>query len=195
MFGYGEKAGLNIPGESPGRFPAAPPKNGGVGMLCSFGEEILQTPLQLAAWMSALANGGTLYYLQYPRTAEESANFTPKVKRRLDIGPHMTAVRPGLLGAVEYGTARRAWHDAAIAGKTGTCTDRRTHMGWFGSYSEDGRKLVVVVMLTGGQPAIGPLAAGIAGEVYRTVAQQIHVAQAPPPMPASFVSTPLCCAR
>src|SRR6185295_12664645 len=35
LFGYGEKAGLNIPGEQPGRYPSAPPKNGGVGMLTS----------------------------------------------------------------------------------------------------------------------------------------------------------------
>ena len=68
LFGYGEKAGLNIAREQPGRFPSAPPRNGGVGMLSSFGEEILQTPLQLAALLSAVANGGTLYYLQYPAT-------------------------------------------------------------------------------------------------------------------------------
>src|ERR1017187_7145801 len=67
LYGYGEKAGLSIPGEQPGHYPAAVPRNGGVGMLTSFGEEVEQTPLQLAALMSAIANGGTLYYLQYPR--------------------------------------------------------------------------------------------------------------------------------
>ena len=49
LFGYGERAGLNVAGEQPGSFPSAAPRNGGVGMLCSFGEEISQTPLQLAA--------------------------------------------------------------------------------------------------------------------------------------------------
>ena len=29
LFGYGERAGLNISGEQPGYFPPAPPKNGG----------------------------------------------------------------------------------------------------------------------------------------------------------------------
>src|SRR5205085_9838621 len=85
LFGYGEKAGLNIPGEQPGRFPSAPPKNGGVGMLTSFGEEISQTPLQLAALMSSVANGGTLYYLQYPRSQADVQSFVPRVKRHLDI--------------------------------------------------------------------------------------------------------------
>ncbi len=55
----------------PGSFPAAPPKEGGMGMLTSFGEEISQTPLELAGLMSAVANGGTLYWLQYPRSQEE----------------------------------------------------------------------------------------------------------------------------
>ncbi len=40
LFGFGEKAGWNIPGEQVGSFPEAPPKVGGVGRLCSFGEEI-----------------------------------------------------------------------------------------------------------------------------------------------------------
>ena len=57
---------------------------------------------------------------------------------------------------------------APIAGKTGTCSENHTHLGWFGSFNDVGdRKLVVVVLLTGGTPAIGPLAAGIAGDVYR----------------------------
>src|SRR5262249_36203299 len=81
LFGYGENAGLNIAGEQPGRYPSAPPKNGGVGMLTSFGEEISQTPLQLAALMGAVANGGTLYYMQYPRNMEEVRDFVPRIKR------------------------------------------------------------------------------------------------------------------
>jgi cell division protein FtsI/penicillin-binding protein 2 len=132
LFGYGEKAGLNIIGEQPGRFPAAAPRNGGVGMLSSFGEEISQTPLQLAALMTAISNGGTLYYLQYPRDLEEVRNFVPRVKRRLDIGPLIPALKPGMRGAVEFGTAHRAREDGPIAGKTGTCTEGHTHLGWFG---------------------------------------------------------------
>src|ERR1051325_1522113 len=136
LFGYGEKAGLNIAGEQPGRYPAAPPKNGGVGMLTSFGEEISQTPLQLAALMSAVANGGTLYYLQYPRSAEEARNMVPRVKRHLDIEPLLPLVKPGMRGAVEFGTAHRAREDGPIAGKTGTCSENHTHLGWVGSFND-----------------------------------------------------------
>jgi penicillin-binding protein 2 len=196
LFGYGEKAGLNIAGENPGRFPSAPPKNGGVGMLTSFGEEIAQTPLQLAALMSALANGGTLYYLQYPRSVQDVSNFVPQVKHQLDIQNLIPEIKPGMLAAVEYGTARRAQQDEAIAGKTGTCTDSHTHLGWFGSFNEAGKnKLVVVVLLTGGRPAIGPMAAGVAGEVYRNLAQKNYFAANAPTMAPTLISTQICCAR
>ena len=95
-------------------------------MLTSFGEEISQTPLQLAALMGAIANGGTLYYLQYPRSPAEAQQFVPKVKRELDIKRLIPEVKPGMLGAVEYGTARRIVRAriGPIAGKTGTCTEQ-----------------------------------------------------------------------
>jgi len=192
QFGYGEKAGLNIPGEGPGRFPSAPPRNGGVGMLTSFGEEISQTPLQFAALMGAVANGGTLYYLQYPKTAEEAATYTPRVKRQLDIDQYISGISPGLRGAVEFGTAHRARQDDPIAGKTGTCSEDHTHLGWFGSFNNiAGRKLVVVVLLTGGRPAIGALAAGIAGDVYRQLGEKNYFARTPQLTPATLLPNPL----
>jgi penicillin-binding protein 2 len=196
MFGYGETAGLNIKGESAGRFPSEPPKNGGVGMLTSFGEEISQTPLQLAALMSAMANGGTLYYLQYPRSAHDVSTFAPRVKRKLDIQNLIPLVKPGMLAAVEYGTAHKAQQDAPIAGKTGTCTDSHTHLGWFGSFNDIGKnKLVVVVLLTGGRPAIGPMAAGVAGDVYRNLSQVNYFANIRGITPANLVPAQICCAR
>jgi penicillin-binding protein 2 len=197
LFGYGETAGLDIPGEKPGYFPPAPPKNGGVGMLTSFGEEISQTPLQLAALMSALANGGTLYYLQYPRTQPEIDGFVPRIKRQLEIQDLIREVKPGMQGAVEYGTARRARQEETIMGKTGTCSEGRTHLGWFGSFNDAGpNKLVVVVLLTGGRPSIGPMAAGVAGDVYRHLAEQnFFAANHHAITPAALVSTQICCSR
>jgi penicillin-binding protein 2 len=195
LFGYGEKAGLNIAGEQPGHYPSAPPQNGGVGMLTSFGEEIQQTPLQLAALMSAIANGGTLYYLQYPHSQAEAEELIPQVKRRLDIGKAIPQVEPGMRGAVEFGTAHRARDDGAIAGKTGTCSNDHTHLGWFGSFNEVGkRKLVVVVLLTGGRPAIGPMAAGIAGDVYRLLGEKNYFASAAPMTPA-LIASRICCSQ
>jgi cell division protein FtsI/penicillin-binding protein 2 len=192
LFGYGEKAGLDIPGEEAGYFPPAPPANGGMGMLTSFGEEIKQTPLELAAIMTAIANGGTLYYMQYPRTAEEINTLTPRVKRHLDIQDYIADIKPGMHGAVDFGTARRAKQETEIYGKTGTCSEGRTHLGWFGSFTETGnKKLVVVVMLTGGRPSIGPMAASLAGDVYRKLAADNYFRNDTPLIPATIIPPPV----
>jgi penicillin-binding protein 2 len=193
MFGLGEKAGLNIDAEQPGLIAAAPPADG-LGMMTSFGEGFSMTPMELTAIVSAVANGGTLYYLQHPSSQAEIDQFVPQVKRQLNITPFLTDIKPGMMGAVEYGTARRAGYSAAepIFGKTGTCTDNRTptHLGWFGSYTEiGGRKLAVVVLLTGGHSVSGPIASGVAGAVYKNLSGENYFAQAAPQTtPAALVS-------
>jgi penicillin-binding protein 2 len=186
LFGLGEKAGLDIEDEQAGLLPPAPPKNG-MGMMTSFGDGIALTPLELTALVSAVANGGTLYYLQYPKSREDAQVLLPRVKRHLDIEQLIPDIKPGMQGAVAYGTARRIGFDPSqpIYGKTGTCTDERspTHLGWFGSFSETradgGRpKLAVVVLLTGGQGVSGPAAAGVAGNVYKNLDAAEYAVQA-----------------
>jgi cell division protein FtsI/penicillin-binding protein 2 len=206
MLGFGEKAGLDIAGEQPGILPEVPPAQG-VGMMTSFGSGISMTPLELAALLSAISNGGTMYYLQYPRTEEDASHFEPKVKRPLELAPNGIAdIKEGMRGAVDFGTARRAGYDSnePILGKTGTCTDYQSanKMGWFGSFNEVGsHRLVVVVMLTGHGYVSGPIAAGVAGNIYRNLsAQHYFVADfgAGPAKPKSdlpeIISTTPCCA-
>jgi len=182
LLGLGEKAGLDIPGEQPGSVAAEPPKWGGVGLMTSFGEGFQMTPLELAGLLSAIANGGTLYYLQYPRSSDEVEHFSPQVKRTIEISQaDLEDLKVGMRGAVDYGTARRANYDPSepILGKTGTCTDFPTanHMGWFGSFNEVGRhQLVVVVMLTGTKTVNGPVASGVAGAIYRKLSAERYFA-------------------
>jgi len=181
LLGLGEKAALDIDAEQPGSIATEPPSAGGMGLMTAYGEGFSVTPLELAALVSAIANGGTLYYLQYPRTQADVDNFTPQIKRQLNtdiIG--LDDIRMGMRGSVDYGTGRRAAgdDDDPIYGKTGTCTDFRfsnSHMGWFGSFNEVGEhKLVVVVMLAGGHETSGGVAAGVAGAIYRSLAQQSY---------------------
>jgi cell division protein FtsI/penicillin-binding protein 2 len=202
MLGLGEKAGLNIEGEQAGEVPAEPPKYGGVGMMTSFGTGFFMTPLELAGLLSAVANNGTLYYLQYPRTALEVEQFIPKVKRTLEIAPNtIHDLKDGMRGAVDYGTARRANYDPSepIFGKTGTCTDVRSanHMGWFGSFNEVGHnQIVVVVMLAGTHALSGPMASGVAGAFYRNLSGQRYFAADATPrkpvLPEILVTQPCC---
>ena len=110
LLGLGELAGYQIPEEHPGGFPSEPPVNGGVARMSSFGEGIQMTPLQLGALVTSIANGGTLYYLQYPRTPEDRQNFAPRVKRNLNIESLLPEVRDGMLAAVLYGTGPAQLH-------------------------------------------------------------------------------------
>ena len=197
LFGLGERAGLNLDAEQPGTVASEPPADG-IGMMTSFGEGIYMTPLELAGLMSAVANGGTLYYLQHPRSQEEISQFVPRVKRQLDIAQWLPEIKPGMMGAVEYGTARRANYSPTepIFGKTGTCTDGRspTHLGWFGSFNELGEnKLVVVVLLTGGHAVSGPIASGVAGAVYKNLSESQYFVQARLATPIALISTQSCC--
>jgi len=172
-YGLGELAGYDIPNEQLGSYPDAviPEKLGGVSKMCSFGEGISMTPLQLGALVAAIANGGTLYYLQHPTTPEEVANFQPRVKRMLDISPAIPEISDGMAGAVQYGTARSLrlnFNEEEILGKTGTCSHDGTRFGWFASYANTNvGRIVVVVFLQGGRPTFGPKAAQIAGRMYR----------------------------
>lgn len=97
QYGLGELAGVNISGEQPGIYPAeeVSPKLGGIGRMCSFGEGISMTPLQLGALVSAIANGGTLYYLQHPISPEQAVSFQPVIKRQLDIAPLIGQISDG----------------------------------------------------------------------------------------------------
>lgn len=175
QFGLGELAGWNIEGEKLGTFPQEElaAKLGGVGKMCSFGESISLTPLQLGALMAAMSNGGTLYYLQHPTTPEEVANYQPKVKRYLDIAPLVPEMAEGMSGATHYGTARLLrsnFTEEEVLGKTGTCSKDGTRFGWFASYANTqyGR-IVTVVFLRGGRPTFGPKAAEVTGRIYRSL--------------------------
>ncbi len=194
-FGLGELAGYNIPGEQLGEYPdqPIPDSEGGVGRMCSFGQGVSLTPLQLGALVSAIANGGTLYYLQHPTTPEEIANFQPRVKRKLDIARYVPDVEDGMAGAVEYGTARSLrsnFRELPVFGKTGTCSDNGTRFGWFASYSDSPQgSLVTVFLLEGGRPTFGPRAAELTGEFYKdlwehdyfTAKNQTAVSDSPAP--------------
>src|SRR5215813_1527315 len=183
LLGLGELAGYNLPDEHPGSFPTQPPAFGGVARMSSFGEGIQVTPLQLAALAAAFANGGTLYYLQYPHSQEEVDNFQPRIKRDLNIGNVLPQVREGMLAAVLYGTGRLSADpggDETPLGKTGTCDDRTnpSRIGWFLSYADETHpRIALAVLLRGNTRRVkGPTAAQVAGHIYRDLRKQNYFA-------------------
>ncbi|HEY6376947.1 MAG TPA: penicillin-binding transpeptidase domain-containing protein [Edaphobacter sp.] len=188
QFGLGELAGYHIQGEQLGIYPdeELPASLGGVGRMCSFGESVSMTPLQLGALVAAIANGGTLYYLQHPETQIDVAMFEPKVKRTLNIAPLIPEIEDGMQGAVLYGTARslRAnFNQFPVMGKTGTCSNNGTRFGWFGSYADTpSGRIVTVFFLEGGRPTFGPKAAELTGTFYKALWDKSYFIQKAQPV-------------
>jgi penicillin-binding protein 2 len=175
QFGLGELAGYHIPGEQLGTYPETEisAKLGGVSKMCSFGEGISMTPLQLGALVAAIENGGTLYYLQHPTTPEEALALEPRIKRTLDIKPFLPELEGGMEAAVDYGTARSlrtSFNELPVLGKTGTCSASGTRFGWFASFANTNYgRIVTVFFLEGGRPTFGPKAAELTGHFYRAL--------------------------
>jgi cell division protein FtsI/penicillin-binding protein 2 len=182
QFGLGELAGYNIEGEQLGIYPdqELPASEGGVGRMCSFGQGVSLTPLQLGAYVAALANGGTLYYLQHPTNQEDAAALQPKIKRTLNIAKYVPDIEDGMAGAVEYGTARRLranFQALPVFGKTGTCSANGTRFGWFASFSDSQQgSLVTVFFLEGGRSTFGPRAAELTGNFYKNLWERNYFA-------------------
>ncbi|HEY8716294.1 MAG TPA: penicillin-binding transpeptidase domain-containing protein [Candidatus Acidoferrum sp.] len=183
LLGLGELSGYNLPEEHPGAFPMQPPAHGGVARMSSFGEGIQMTPFQLVSLAAAFANGGTLYYLQYPRSAEDVQAFEPRVKRELNISQILPEIREGMLAAVLYGTGKSSFDsggDETPLGKTGTCDDHVTpsRIGWFVTYADETHpKIALAVLLRGNTRRVkGPTAAQVAGHIYRRLREQNYFA-------------------
>ena len=123
-FGFGKPTSPDFPGESPGiLWPAAKLNDSGIASM-AMGYQVSVTPLQMAAAMSAVANGGTWIEPRVVRTVIRDGVRTkvePQRKRRV-IGPQTAAqMLPILERVVTHGTAKAAQLAGySVAGKTGT---------------------------------------------------------------------------
>lgn len=170
--GLGEKTGINAEGETPGRLPYGNSN----ARIYSHGDDFEVTPLQLAVMVSALSNGGKKVVPQIARPRVERTSFSPHV--RANVGLPMRSVEgvlPGMIGAAEYGTARRGV-DASmgVAGKTGSCIGKGSWVGLFASVAPIEDPKYSVVVITRGQSERGKYAAAIAGKVYQALGGQIR---------------------
>lgn len=169
--GLGERTGINHPNESPGRLPLF--KTGfAVNRMCSHGDDFEVTPIQLAALVSAIGNGGQLLVPHLPRTPQEEARFKTIVRRKINIPQEsLRQIVPGMIGAVNYGSGKRAFDPMqTIAGKTGTCIGSdRSWLGLFASYAPVQNPNLAIVVVTKGPDARRHFPAYVAGQIYRSL--------------------------
>ena len=159
-FGLGSATGIEQVAEDPGNIPD--PKTDGDAVQLAIGQgETLVTPLQVARFVAAIGNGGTLYRPQIIENITSSTGvttytFTPQSTGTLPVKPEtLSAVQVGMRLVVQanLGTAHYALSGLTIPiyGKTGTATNStdKSH-AWFVGYTQAGRKdkpdIVVVVI-------------------------------------------------
>ena len=167
QLGLGEKTGLNVPFEFPGRVPDLSSNLG--GRMFSHADGFQVTPLQLGTLVSAMANGGRLLTPQIPASTKDTTKMSPKVRRVLDISNDVwQRMVPGMVGAVNYGSGRKAYDPTqTVAGKTGTCIGDNGWVGLFASYAPLANPRLAVVVIAEGSDARRHFPAAVAGEIYR----------------------------
>lgn len=174
-FGFGERTGIDLPGESEGRVPTSDwqRQNGeteedrywGVGrwVNVAIGQgDVLATPIQIAAAYAAIQNGGTLVEPHLALEASMQNGETVKdlsggEEEEVDVtGRQLSATLEGLRAVTEPGgTAAAAFEDnpLSVAGKTGTAESgdgEADSIGWFAGWAEDQQDPVVVVTMVEG---------------------------------------------
>lgn len=130
IFGFGQKTGIDLPGEATGQIHAREDLNPVELATSSFGQTQSVTMIQMAAGFCSLVNGGDYYQ---PHLVKEVQNengavvesVTPVVVKKTVSENTSRLLRKYLLATVEEGTAGPAKVKGySIGGKTGTAQKR-----------------------------------------------------------------------
>lgn len=180
LFGLGEVSGLDVTGERPGFVPTAKWKQENKGESWYIGDtyhfaigqgDVLVTPLQVANYTAAIANGGTLYrpYLvaKVLNTDNSVVRETkPEILRDNFISSdNIRLVKEGMRQAVTAGSARSLNAlSVPVAGKTGTAqwsSTKEPHAWFIGFAPYDNPQIALTILVeegTGGDIRATPIA-------------------------------------
>jgi len=151
-YGLGTPTGIQGIDEEAGNIPVPQSEVDATNLAIGQGATLV-TPLQMADFVAALGNGGTLYRPQLieriaPPDGPPTLEFKPEVRGKLPIRPDslkviQEAMRGVVVSTKPYGTA---WHrftglDIKVAGKTGTAqSGAQDPHAWFVGYTFEGRQ-------------------------------------------------------
>jgi cell division protein FtsI (penicillin-binding protein 3) len=188
-FGFGEKTGIDLPGESPGS--VRPVKNWvpvDTAMI-GFGQGVSVTAIQLIAAVSAIANNGVLMKPYIVRGIADNDNhlvklYTPTVVRKVispDVAKRLTAMLTDVVSAPD-GTGKNAKIvNVAVAGKTGTSqkfdaargvySSEKVRTSFMGFFPADNPQVAILVILD--EPQRDKWGGVASAPVFKKIGEQI----------------------
>jgi cell division protein FtsI/penicillin-binding protein 2 len=182
-FGFGEKTGIEAPGEERGLLKPSSLWSGiSVGEM-SMGQEVAVTPLQLVTAYSAIANGGVLFEPRLVRDVFGDGvhdSLRPAEGHRV-VSEHTAAMMKQMFqDVVERGTGQRARVSRyTVGGKTGTAqkidaSGHYSHSHYIASFvgftpvSHPALTILVVI-----DSPVGAIYGGdVSGPVFKSIAEQ-----------------------
>ncbi len=184
LFGFGEKTGIDLPGERSGLLPSKEyydkryGKNrwtkGYIVSLAIGQGELGATPVQLAAYAAAIANNGTLYQPHIVNGYRDTGTgrYIPLSydEAELPIAPETFAlIKDGMIGVVQRGTGTLAnVPGVTVAGKTGTAQNPhgKDH-AWFIAFAPVENPKIALAVLVENAGFGGAISAPIARELIK----------------------------
>jgi len=170
LFGMGAKSGIDLPSEATGFVPTADWKKATKGESWYIGDtyhfaigqgDVLVTPLQVANYTVAVANGGKLMEPHVVNAILDSNNnviseIAPKIIRENFIDSYnINIVREGMRQTVLAGSARSLQTlPVEMAGKTGTAqwSTKKAPHAWFTGFAPyDNPQVVITIMVEEGR--------------------------------------------
>ncbi|NTV05022.1 MAG: penicillin-binding protein 2 [Chlorobiaceae bacterium] len=184
MFGFGEKTGIDLPGERAGLLPSADYYNKKLGrhkwtkgylVSLSIGQgELGTTPVQLAAYAAAIANNGTLFQPHIVNGYRDTGTgkYIPFAydKQQLPVSAStFSLIKEGMTGVVQRGTGTLAQvQGVTVAGKTGTAQNPhgKDH-AWFIAFAPVENPKIAMAVLVENAGFGGAISAPIARELIK----------------------------
>jgi cell division protein FtsI (penicillin-binding protein 3) len=184
-FGFGQKTGIDLPGESAGLLKRVEDWSATTVDFTSFGHEVAVTSLQLALAGAAVANGGLMVkprlVLSKQKLGEPIQRFAPEPSERIIEPETAIQMREMMEGVVLRGTAKgyANMRGYTSAGKTGTAQifDLKSHVythrynaSFLGFAPVENPQIVMIVTLEGTNGGEAGFGAPVAAPVFREVA-------------------------
>ena len=180
LFGFGQRTGIDLPGESTGLLPKPSSWDVATHASMSYGYGASVTAIQMASAVNAIANGGVWVSPHVIKYSDAEAE-QKVVKRRIMTEEQAKDITDLLVKSVEAGKGLAKMEDYTVAAKTGTSRrpndngvgySNKLYTSMVGFLPASDPKVTIYVVIDSPQGG-GLWGSTVAGPVFRDIATEI----------------------